>query len=88
MKLSKNWKLKKVGNDAILMPFGQEAYDLRKVINLNTTSVELFEQLQEGKSESELVSYLIANYDVKEEEASLDVHDFIMKLKERKVIDD
>lgn len=86
MKLSNNWKLKKLGDEAILMPIGQNAYDLRSVINLNTTSVELFELLQQGKEEKDLVNYLTSNYEVSEEEASNDVHEFILKLKGSKII--
>ncbi len=88
MKLSGKWKLKKIGNDSILMPIGQNALDLRRVINLNSTSLELYEQLSLGKNEEELVSYLLANYDVSKEEASKDVHEFIIKLKESKVLID
>ncbi len=86
MKLTNNWKLKKLGDEAILMPIGQNAYDLRSVINLNTTSVELFELLQKGKEEDDLVKYLTANYEVSEEVAKADVHEFVTKLKESKVI--
>lgn len=86
MKLTNNWKLKKLGDEAILMPIGQNAYDLRSVINLNTTSVELFELLQEGKEEDDLVKYLTANYEVSEEVAKNDVHEFVTKLKESKII--
>ena len=86
MKLSSVWKLKKLGDEAILMPIGQEAYDLRAVINLNSTSVELYELLSQGKEENDLVDYLTSNYDVSKEEASSDVREFISKLEERKVI--
>lgn len=88
MKVSKNWGLKKIRDEAILLPLGQAAYDLRGVINLNQTSVELFELLKEGKTEEDLVSYLLANYDVQEEVAKKDVREFIDKLKESKVLID
>lgn len=86
MKLSPNWKLKKIAQEAVLMPIGQNAYDLRRVINLNATSLELYEQISLGKDEEGLVEYLLANYEVEKEEAVKDVHEFILKLKESKVL--
>lgn len=88
MKLSDSWKLKKIGEEAVLMPLGQNAYDLRKVINLNSTSVELYTQLQLDKNEEDLVKYLIDVYQISEEIARKDVHEFITKLIECKVIID
>lgn len=86
MKISSVWKLKKLGDEAVLMPIGKDAYDLRTVINLNSTSVELFELLLQGKEEADLVEYLISNYEVEKKMAAHDVHEYIEKLKERKVI--
>lgn len=81
MKLKEGFVLREVAGDFVVIPSGDKL-NLNMMITLNETGKFLWEHLTAGAEESELVSTLLAEYDVSEEDAQKHVKAFVAKLSE------
>ncbi len=82
MKVKKDFVLKEIADSFLVVPLGSQVVDFGCIIKLSGTGAFLWNQLEEDKTESELVSALLSLYDVDESKASADVSNFVRKLKE------
>lgn len=87
MKLKQGFKAVSIGEDRFIIEVGGDTVDLRSAMLLNSASELLFSSLCEECDEEELVKLLLSVYDVEEENAKRDVSNFILKLKERDMLD-
>ena len=82
MKIKEGYIINTVAGENIVLPTGDEL-DLSVMIALNDTGKFLWEQLQEDKTEEDLLQAVIANYeDVDQEEAKGFIADFVGYLRE------
>ncbi len=87
MKIKDNFILRKISDSFVVVPVGDAVVDFSGLINLNETGSFLFEQLQTGAEEQDLVNSLLKEYDVDENTAKADVKNFINKLKGAEIIE-
>lgn len=80
MKIKKNYVLRKVANDFIVVPIGDEIEKFNGMLTLNEPAALLWNCLKEGADEEKLVLVLTANYDVSEAIARRDIQAFIKNL--------
>lgn len=80
MKLKEGYVLREVAGNYIVVAVGSAVKDFNGVINLNESAAFLWKQLLEDKTEEELVSALLGEYEVAEDVAKADVKKFIDKL--------
>ena len=81
MKLKEGFILRTVAGETVVLPTaGVTNFDM--MITLNDTGKFLWERLAVGAEEAELVSALLAEYDVTEELAAQSVTAFVARLKE------
>ncbi|PKK94406.1 MAG: PqqD family protein [Tenericutes bacterium HGW-Tenericutes-5] len=88
MMIKEGYVLKVIAGQNIVVPIGEEGVNFKGIITLNSTGRLLFEYLQKGASENELVDLIFDNYDIDKEEARCDVKEFIDVLKEKKLLQD
>lgn len=81
MKLKEGFVLRQVAGETVVIPSGDDM-DLNLMITLNETGQFLWEQLEEEKSQEQLVQAVLAEYDVEEEAARVHVAAFVERLKE------
>ena len=81
LKLKEGFVLRNVAGEIVVLPSGDEL-DLSMMITLNGTGAFLWEKLDQGTEEAELVSALLSEYDVDEEKAKASVAGFVAKLRE------
>ncbi len=86
MKVKQDFMIKKILDDYIVVPVGEELVNFDAMITLNETGAFLWEQLQEDKTEEELVKALCAEYDVSQDIAKSDISEFIGLLQQAKVL--
>ena len=86
MKLDKNFVLRRVVDNAVLVPFGQKMIDFNGMISLNKVGAFLAEKLQEETTLDALVAAVIEKYDVDAETAAADVSRFLDELRANKVL--
>ena len=81
MKLKDGFILRTVAGETVVLPAGGVTnFDM--MITLNDTGKFLWERLAVGAEETELVSALLAEYDVTEELATQSVAAFVARLRE------
>ena len=86
MKVKQDFMVKKILDDYIVVPVGEELVNFDAMITLNETGAFLWEQLQEEKTEEELIKALCAEYDVSQDVAESDISEFIGLLQQAKVL--
>lgn len=86
MKLDKNFVLRRVVDNAVLVPFGQKMIDFNGMISLNKVGAFLAEKLQEETTLDALVTAVVEKYDVDAETATADVSRFLDELRANKAL--
>ena len=81
MKLKEGFMLKKILDDYIVVPTGDNIVDFAVAVSLNETGAFLWKQLESEKSVLELAEALAGEYGVTADEVSGDVLEFIELLK-------
>lgn len=79
MKLKDGFILRSVAGETVVVPTGDDL-DLNMMITLNETGKFLWEKLEQGVEQEELVAALLKEYDVNEQTAREHVALFIKKL--------
>lgn len=86
MKIKDGFSLREIAGKKIVVVVGNAVKEFNGVINLNDTGAFLWEQLEKGAEENELVSKMCAEYDVDEVTAKKDIDAFINVLKEKNIL--
>lgn len=81
MKLRYQMEVQHVANFWAAVPVGKDAMRYNGVMSLNETAKDIFVLLQQEKSEAEIVSTLLKDYDVTEAELRQHVQDFLQRLR-------
>lgn len=87
MKIREDFILRKIADTNVVVPIGSAVVDFSGLINLNETGAFLFELLQKGATESDLVAALLNEYEVSKEAAEKDVATFVNKVKEANILE-
>lgn len=80
MKLKDGFLLRNIAGNYVVVPIGKENIDFNGMVSLNGTGAFLFEKLQAGITEEELIQALMQEFEVSEETAKEDVKLFIQKV--------
>ena len=81
MRVKEGFILRAMGDNHLVVPVGALTVDFRCIITLNDTGAFLWQQLQQERSEEELVRLMLDEYDVTAERAAEDVAAFIEQLR-------
>ena len=79
MKLKEGFVLREVAGSNVVIPTGNQL-DLNMMITLNDTGCFLWRMLEQGASEAELLSAMLAEYQVDEATAKVHIDAFCEKL--------
>lgn len=80
MKLKDGFLLKTVAGSKIVVPIGEASTSFNGVITLSGSAAYLWEKLQIGATEEELLEALLLEYNVERDYAAADLKRFIAKL--------
>ena len=81
MKIKEGFILREVAGENIVIPSGDEL-NLNLMITLNGTGRFLWEKLESGATEEQLVAAILEEYDTDEDTAKESVSAFVKKLSE------
>lgn len=87
MKISKNFVLRNVMDEIVIVPVGKTALEFNGIISTNKTGAFLWNLLSEDVSEQFLVEKLCEEYGISEKDAESDVRAFISELSEHHILD-
>jgi hypothetical protein len=89
MKIKKDYVIKQIGKELVIVPVKDEAIRFNGIITVNKTGAFLFEQLQnEDLSEEMLIEKVLEKYDVEEKIVKKDILDFIKICQEHSLIEE
>ena len=81
MKLKKDLVLRQIADTWVVLPVGDTMVDFNGMLSLNETGAFLWEHLEKGCGQTDLVQALTGEYDVSKQEADADVAAFLVKLR-------
>lgn len=82
MKIKKGFMLRKIGEQNVVVAVGEASRSFNGIIRLNDSGRYLWEKLQGGISEEELLQAMLNDFDIDESTARSDIAAFVAKLKE------
>ena len=80
MKIKEGYLLRQVAGSSIIVAVGDEAVNFDGIKTLNETGAFLWDQIDSGKNEEDIVKALMNEYEVDEETAKTDVQEFVKLL--------
>lgn len=86
MKVAKEFVLRCVMGEYIIVPVGQSAAQFNGIISTNATGAFLWERVQSETTKENLISDLMEEYEVTEKEADEDVSLFISELSKHGIL--
>ena len=89
MKIKKDYVVKTIGKEIVVLPIKNEAVLFNGIITLNNTGKFLFDLLQKDNfDQNELLALVLDKYEVDENLAKKDIDAFIKKCKESNLLDE
>ena len=77
MKVDKEFVLREIAGDYIIIPTGKTVLEFNGLITVNEVGVDLWKMLQEEVTFEDLVKGILNEYDVEEEVAREDIQEFL-----------
>ena len=77
MKIVEGFSLKTIADNNIVVPVGENTVTFKAIITLNESGAFLWRQLENEKTEDELVKAMLEEYDVDEQTVKIDVAEFL-----------
>lgn len=80
MKIDKNFVLREIAGEYIIIPTGRTALEFNGLITVNEVRMELWKMLQEDVTFDDLLNGILEEYDVDENAAREDIQEFLDRL--------
>ena len=81
MKIVDGFSLKTIADNNIVVPVGSNTVSFKAIITLNESGAFLWRELENDKTEEQLVKAKLEEYDVDEETVRNDVREFINNMR-------
>lgn len=81
MRISDQYMLRQVADEYLVIPVGEAALKVKGLIGLSESGSLLYRRLQSGCTEEELVSALLAEYDIDTQTARADTRGFLEQMR-------
>ena len=86
MKLKKEFILREIAGEYLLVPTGKTTLEFNGLITINELGAFIWNNINQVDSEGELLNRILNEYDVEESVAKKDLDEFLEKLKESEII--
>lgn len=87
MKIKSDYVMREVAGTCVVVPTGKASVDFSGMISLNGAGAFLWKQLAEDKTEQELLSAMLEEYETDEATAKADISEFLKKVKEADLLE-
>ena len=85
---SKNFILRDIAGEHILVPVGSAAAGLNGIVTLNDSGCFVWKRLMSGATQEELVAAVMGEYDVDRETAAADIAAFVGTMRAAGAVED
>ena len=86
MKFKKEFMLREIVGETILIPMGDSNNHFNGIITINELGKFIWENLESSKNEEDLLHQILEEYEVEEKEAKEDLDEFLDKLRQVDII--
>ena len=86
MKFKKEFMLREIVGETILIPMGDSNNHFNGIITINELGKFIWENLESSKDEEDLLHKSLEEYEVEEKEAKEDLDEFLDKLRQVDII--
>lgn len=86
MKLKKEFMLREIVGETILIPVGESNNHFNGIITINEIGRFIWQNYESSKDEEDLLSKILDEYEVEKEVAKSDLDEFLGKLRETDII--
>lgn len=86
MEIKRDFVMREVAGERILVPAGRTSLDLNGMLTLNEVAASIWELLPKVENEAELIDRLFEEYEVERCVLEADVHEFLGQLKELGIV--
>ncbi len=86
MKIDKEFILREIAGDYVIIPTGTTTLEFNGLITVNELGAFIWERLQEETTEEKLIEAIVEEYEVDEETAEADLKEFLDILKECRIL--
>lgn len=86
MEFKKKMIKRTIGGETFLVPLGKAVYDANGLYFLTDVGAFIWDLLPQVEEESQILAAVLAEYDVSEDAAQADIHEFMEKLREMGII--
>ena len=83
MKIKDGFVVRDIMGQCVVVATGEASQDFSGMIKLNDTGKVIWEGVASGKSEDEIVDFIVSKYDVEKDRAKTSVKKFIDEMKDR-----
>jgi hypothetical protein len=87
MRIIKGLEVKKILDQYVIIATGELSKSFHGVIKLNRTGYEIWDLIDKGRNEEQIVSMLISKYSISESKAKSDVIKIIQHMRDAGVIE-
>lgn len=88
MQINKEYVLREIAGDYIIIPVGKTVQEFNGMITVNEVGASLWKMLQEEVTLDELVQGVLTEYDVEEAVARKDIREFLGELVKGGILDE
>ena len=86
MKLKKDFILREIMGDVVLVPINQSTSQFNGLITVNELGKFIWENIESAKDEDELLQRILDEYEVERDVAKKDLDEFLQVLKDMDII--
>lgn len=86
MKINKEFILREIAGEYILVPIGDTPLSFNGLITVNDVGAFIWNNIEKSSSEEELLNLILEEYDVDKGSAKEDLDEFLGKLRESEII--
>ena len=86
MDVKKEFIVREIAGDYILVPYGQTTLDFNGIVTMNELGRFIWENYERAKDEEELLDFILDEYEVEREVAKADLDEFLQVLKDTEII--
>ena len=86
MKIHKNFTMRNIAGEYILVPVGEAALDISGLLITNEVGAFIWEELAKEVTEEVLLARILEEFEIDEETAKADLQEFLGRLKELNIL--
>ena len=86
MKIEKEYILREIADDYIIVPIGKAAMEFNGMITVNETGAFLWKLLMEEVTKEQLLHAMLEEYEVSAKEAEADIDEFLQLLQDNHIL--